>query len=60
MEVDSKLSDCILKKAQLELGENETIKRQAIEQLREWIRLHPNIKNCRQGEAANFILCKKK
>jgi hypothetical protein len=49
MEGNSRLSDSLLKKAPIELGESETMKQQAIEQLREWIRCQPNIKNCRQG-----------
>jgi GTP-sensing pleiotropic transcriptional regulator CodY len=52
MEGNSKLSDSLLKKAQIELG-SEIIKQQAIEQLREWIRCQPNIKNCRQGRLGN-------
>jgi hypothetical protein len=45
----SKLSEKILEKARRELGENDTVKSQAVEQLRNWIKSQPNIKNCRQG-----------
>jgi hypothetical protein len=39
----------LLEKARIELGEDETKKKQGIEQLRTWIKSQPNIRNCRQG-----------
>lgn len=50
-----KLSEFYIKKAQLELGEDEATKRQGIKQLRAWIKNQPNIKKCREGLRTYFI-----
>ncbi|XP_045467669.1 retinaldehyde-binding protein 1 isoform X3 [Harmonia axyridis] len=42
------------KKAQEELREDDSIRQQSLEQLREWIEKHPNIKKCRTD--APFLL----
>lgn len=42
-------------KAQQELREDDSIRKQSLDQLREWIQKHPNIKKCRTGKFATNI-----
>jgi hypothetical protein len=39
-----------IKQAEVELNETEAIRRDALEELRNWIKNNPNIKSCRMGE----------
>lgn len=43
------LSEGVKKTALEELREDENIRDQSLEQFREWINKHPNIKRCRTG-----------
>lgn len=47
-----KLSKFFWEKAKLELGEDETTKKQGIEYMRAWIKSQPNIRKCQQGKRA--------
>lgn len=47
-----------IEKAELELGETETIRDEALNQMREWIKGHPNIECCRMGNFFIRILLK--
>jgi hypothetical protein len=44
------LSKNYREKAFDELGENEEIRNEALKKIREWIREHPNIQECRMGK----------
>lgn len=44
------LPEAVKKTALEELRENEDIREQSVEQMREWINKHPNIKKCRTGK----------
>lgn len=41
--------------AQEDLREEETIRTQALAQMREWIAKHPHIKKCRTGMIFHFV-----
>lgn len=47
--MSSELTEFYRKKAEEELGENETRKAQSLGQFRDWIKMQPHIKNAREG-----------
>jgi hypothetical protein len=48
------LSEKFIKIARKELGEDEKTKQEGLEQLRAWIKSHPNIKKCCQGMVKKY------
>jgi hypothetical protein len=50
MSGDFQISDLFLEKARVELGENESTKKEGLEKLRAWIKSQTWIKKCRDGE----------
>lgn len=44
------LPEQVQKLAETELREDDNIRSQSLEQMREWIVKHPNIKKCRTGK----------
>lgn len=46
------------KKALEELREDDNIREQSLQQFREWINKHPNIKRCRTGKCYEHVLNK--
>ncbi len=51
---DSPISDLFLEKARLELGEDESTKKEGLENLRAWIKSQTWIKKCRDGKKFLF------
>lgn len=48
---ECRLPDEVKKLAQQELREDDSIREQSLEQMREWINKHPYIKRCRTGQS---------
>ncbi len=47
-----KLSPECMRKAELELNETEDIRTESLNQIREWIKNHPDIQECRMGKSS--------
>jgi hypothetical protein len=56
--MELKTSSQLLKKAEIELRETEVRRKQSLQQMREWLKKHPFLRNCRDGKliAINVLI----